>query len=243
MCAWRGSLLWGVLYTDDSHGCRGGVAEEDREERKADWGCGHTLTLEVAFPFKSPIPLRYAELMQDRLRQWGNTAELCSLCCQQACKEEEGERARTGGGVRERERVQTMSFCSGGNAAVNFAALWKHITTKSLRVCAEKFSSSPPCVWCGPRLISRYTFISSLVLFSLYAVSLYVYLFAKDSILLKLGLQDLIYVCHVHACGVAAPGWFCLISFSPLCTSNNQTAASPTASQLAVKLHCSLIHV
>lgn len=52
--------------------------------------CTHTLTLEVAFPFKSPIPLRYAELMQDLLRQWGNTAELCSLCCQQACKEEEG---------------------------------------------------------------------------------------------------------------------------------------------------------
>lgn len=50
----------------------------------------HTLTLDAAFPFKSPIPLGYAELMQDLLRQWGNTAELCSLCCQQACNEEEG---------------------------------------------------------------------------------------------------------------------------------------------------------
>lgn len=102
-------------------GCRGGQGGGQTEDV-------HTLTLEVAFPFKSPIPLRYAELMQDLLRQWGNTAELCSLCCQQACKEEEGERTRTGGGggvrgrERGRERVQTMSFCSGGNAAVNFAA-------------------------------------------------------------------------------------------------------------------------
>lgn len=30
---------------------------------------------------------------------------------------------------REREGVQTMSFCSGGNAAVNFAAPWGHITS------------------------------------------------------------------------------------------------------------------
>ncbi|TNN82949.1 hypothetical protein EYF80_006906 [Liparis tanakae] len=65
--------------------------------------------------------------MQDLLRQWGNTAERCSLCCQQACKEEEGERARIGGGGVKREREQTMSFCSGGNAAVNFAAARKHI--------------------------------------------------------------------------------------------------------------------
>lgn len=79
---------------------------------------------------------------------------------------------------RERERVQTMSFCSGGNAAVNFAAPWKHITTKRLRVSAEKFSSSPPCVWCCPRLLNRYISISSLFLFSLYVVTLYVHLFA-----------------------------------------------------------------
>lgn len=103
----------------------GGSRGEQRGEEGRLRMCTHILTLDVAFPFKSPIPLRYAELMQDLLRQWGNTAELCSLCCQQACKEEEGEPARTGGGgVRERdggERVQTMSFCSGGNAAVNFA--------------------------------------------------------------------------------------------------------------------------
>lgn len=41
-----------------------------------------TLTLEVAFPFKSHGTLRYARLMQELLRQWENTAELCSLYCQ-----------------------------------------------------------------------------------------------------------------------------------------------------------------
>ena len=62
--------------------------------------------VEVAFPFKSPVPLVYAELMQDVLRQWGNTAERCSLCCQQASVDgEEGERtARRREGQRERER-------------------------------------------------------------------------------------------------------------------------------------------
>lgn len=67
-----------------------GRREKKRMRRKDAEECGerggedvqHRLTLEVAFPFKSPIPLRYAELMQDLLRQWGNTAELCSLCCQ-----------------------------------------------------------------------------------------------------------------------------------------------------------------
>lgn len=41
-----------------------------------------TLTLEVAFPFKSHGTLGYARLMQELLRQWENTAELCSLYCQ-----------------------------------------------------------------------------------------------------------------------------------------------------------------
>ncbi len=50
-----------------------------------------TLTLEVAFPFKSHGTLWYARLMQELLRQWENTAELCSLYCQWARREEEGE--------------------------------------------------------------------------------------------------------------------------------------------------------
>lgn len=89
---WRG-FLEGVLFTDDVRGVSGAGNERgDAEENGTDKGCAHTLTLEVAFPFKSLIPHRYAELMQDLLRQWGNTAELCSLCCQQSCTEEEGER-------------------------------------------------------------------------------------------------------------------------------------------------------
>lgn len=183
-----GSLLWGVLYTDDSRGCRRGGRFAEGVHGGEEGGLRisahthtqtHTLTLEVAFPFKSPIPLRYAELMQDLLRQWGNTAELCSLCCQQACKEEEGEQACTGGGrgggerkrEREGEREQTMSFCSGGNAAVKFAAPWKHITSnqEAQSECREVFLLSFLCERCGQRLVRRYAFLSSLVLFNLFA--------------------------------------------------------------------------
>lgn len=116
----------------------------------------HTLTLEVAFPFKSPIPLRYAELMQDLLRQWGNTAELCSLCWQQACKEEEGEQACTGGGrgggerKREREGERERKQCHSVQEAMLQSSLPRHESTspatRRLRVSAEKFSSSPSCV-------------------------------------------------------------------------------------------------
>lgn len=137
--------------------------------------------------------------MQDLLRQWGNTAELCSLCCQRACKEEEGERACTGGGgVRERERERESA-----NNVILFRrqccsqlcrAMKAH--HQRLRVSAEKFSSSPPRVRCYPRLLCRYTFISSLVLSTLCVVSLCAHLFARDSTLLKSALQELIYVCR-----------------------------------------------
>uniref|UniRef100_A0AAV2LY91 Uncharacterized protein n=1 Tax=Knipowitschia caucasica TaxID=637954 RepID=A0AAV2LY91_KNICA len=58
---------------------REGDAEENGAERRMDWGSAHGLTQEVAFPFKSPIPHRYAELMQDLLRQWG-TLLSCAVC-------------------------------------------------------------------------------------------------------------------------------------------------------------------
>ncbi|CAB1429933.1 unnamed protein product [Pleuronectes platessa] len=124
--------------------------------------------------------------MQDLLRQWGNTAELCSLCCQQACKEEEGEREHAGGGGGEAILQSTWPRHGSTSPA-----------TKRLRVSAEKFSSSPVGVRCRPRPI----------------------------------------------CSVGAPGCFRLISFSLLCTSNNQAAASQPASQLAFRLRSSLIHV
>ena len=63
------------------------------------------------------------------------------MCCQRACEEEE-EEGRASESTEEKEeeeaekererrgrgRVQTMSFCSGGSAAVNFATPWKHTT-------------------------------------------------------------------------------------------------------------------
>lgn len=178
MCAWRGSLLWVVLYTDDSRGCSGGGQGGEEEEGRLRM-CTHTLTLEVAFPFKSPIPLRYAELMQDLLRQWGNTAELCSLCCQQACKEEEGERARRGGGggVRERERKRESA-----NNVILFRRQCCSQLCRAMKAHHQRpwgsewvprsFPSSPARVRCGPTLICRYTCISSPVFFTLHVVSL-----------------------------------------------------------------------
>ncbi len=67
-------------------------------------GMRRTLTLEVAFPFKSHGTLGYARLMQELLRQWENTAELCSLYSQWARREEEGEQEIEK--EREREREQ-----------------------------------------------------------------------------------------------------------------------------------------
>lgn len=123
--------------------------EEDQEEGRLRM-C--TLTHRpgrLRSPLKSLIPHRYAELMQDLLRQRGNTAELCSLCCQQTCKEKEGEQACTGrGGEREGEYKQCHSVqkamlqstlpCREGTSPASMRHQW---------VSTEKFFFFPPWQW------------------------------------------------------------------------------------------------
>lgn len=89
----------------------------------------------------------------------GGTLLSCAVCAasKRAMKRRGGaspywRRRRSEGG---RERVQTMSFCSGGNAAVNFATPWKHISSdqEAPSECREVFLLSVLSVWCGARLV------------------------------------------------------------------------------------------
>lgn len=160
--AWRGSLLWGVLYTDDSQGCfwSGGVGGVQRRTGRR--GGGWTEDVHTHWPWRLHSPLK--------VPSHSDTQSSCRICCGsggtllscavyaaskrakkrrgservQEEEEEEEEWGRDRG--RGRERVQTMSFCSGGNAAVNFAAPWRHITSdhEAQSECREVFLLAAP---------------------------------------------------------------------------------------------------
>lgn len=60
-----------LRFLQSDGGSQKGLQREDQEEGERESERERRLTLEVAVPFKSPISLGYAELMQDLLRHSG----------------------------------------------------------------------------------------------------------------------------------------------------------------------------
>lgn len=95
--------------------------------------------------------------MQDLLRQRGNTAELCSLCCQHSCKGGGGERI-----LEEEEREEEERECKQCHSvqeAMLQSTLPRHEDTAPAP--ARLKVSQPTIRTESSRLESRYTVLSS----------------------------------------------------------------------------------